>query len=732
MVPDTALKIIQEDIAILNSHPKLGGTVGQLLGHGTYGFVCRWEDGTPEAKVVKVIDPAYIACRSSAMASQIEKLLTASYIRQYSDDACIHYEAYTSSELLAAQTVGSTKNRHLMPILKGSQYLRLKDRDVDLIVMPQLTTIEELPLSNSPMDQIVDILCQCCEGLHVLHREPQVLGGYPIGPDSLIHNDLKPDNIFLTRTVSDGQSGNCYIVGDYSACLTTANLKPGMEYPKLYQMNPYYAPGPIGVTSDIWSLGWIFWYWMNGKVHPTQADIESRKNKETTRKPKNWGTNPELWEVFLKMTDFDPAQRYQDVDTLHAALRKAQSRRSQRILQEEKDETGLAVTMAFAAILTIYNGIKKIWSNETKDSSGLLHGKSRKVHPFLNGTFQGEWNHGFPCKGEFVYNGRKRSGSWEVKKDYKVPFSHFGYMVFSGLICTDGGEEDFYHGVVSIHWNTGTKFEAEVRTGAYHNGILTYRDGRVRTGSWETVNNSQFCGVFCGEDHDFYGCGIRTFPGDAAYEGEYWHGQPVSGELIFPNRKVSSANQPAFENAWGMLMDMQNFRGSYSGGWSEEGYPQQGTYTFSTGSKVTGRFTYSRDEEYTGMVLNGKACGIGCHPLGKYMVRTGEFLDGQCTGYASVKHQCGAYFAGLWSKDQIRDGVVVFTDGTEKYGKDWSLTNTKLRSGNSISGIFTNSRKHIYGLGEVYFPSENSIFAGEVMDDYCKSGTKYDSEGNEL
>lgn len=733
------VQFMDEDIHKINQHPKVNkrGELGAVLGYGTYGFVCEWKDGSGIEKAVKVLDPDYVKKKNSASAAQLNGLLSSASVHLRADqESSEQFSLLTIDEAYASEKLAGTKNKHLMSILDGSQSLRVDNRYVQLIVMPRLMTIEQLPLSESPENQIAEILIQCCEGLHALHEEPEILYNTAIGLDALVHNDLKPDNIFVNTHSAGELSTDWYIIGDYSACLNVKSLNeyaPGVSYPDEIRQNPYCAPGPIGTTSDIWSLGWIMWYWLNGKQHPQREDIESRINRDSTRKPKYLGDNPELWDVFLNMTDYDPARRYQTVDIVQAELRRAMQAREKRLARKRESSSavsGAAGAAGIAALLYLLVGLKSRASDEKTDAEGYLHGRNPSALPFLDGTFQGEWYHGFPAKGKFVCDGVKKNGSWCVKKDYKQPFSQCGYILFSGLICTDDGE-DLYQGKAEIHWNSGTVFETEIRNGSFAQGVMTYRDGTVRAGHWALVHDDRLSGVFSAANDGVHGCGIRFLPGDVCYEGELQQDRPVSGVLVFQNRRIDT-DEPSFEKAWRLLTDMEECGCSFSGMWSAEGHPERGKFSFSTGASVSGSFAYAESEEYTGMLHQGKACGIGSHPLSSDMVRHGEFVGGSCSGQASIRHDCGASFSGRWKDDQILEGTLCFSDGTKKYSRGWNLAETPVKSGHILMGLFCDHHKRPCGIGMVAYPPQQTIFSGEVQNGECTNGVYTDQEGHVL
>ena len=215
MIKNELIQFMDQEIAAINSHPKVQkkGSVGQILGYGTYGFVCEWKDSSGTAKAVKILDPDYVTKKNAFAAPQLNRILsTASVYLGEKQSAKESFCAITIDEAYASEKLAGTKNKHLMTILDGSQAVKLQNRYVQLIVMPKLMTIEQLPVSDSPERQIVEILTQCCEGLHALHEEPKVLHNTAIGLDALIHNDLKPDNIFVAAHTSGELSANWYII----------------------------------------------------------------------------------------------------------------------------------------------------------------------------------------------------------------------------------------------------------------------------------------------------------------------------------------------------------------------------------------------------------------------------------------------------------------------------------------------------------------------------------------
>lgn len=616
-------QIIDQDIKILNQQDGIQGKIGKLLGHGTYGFVCEWNDRSGIPKVVKVRDPEYIQKKNDLSHSQTDTLLMTSVMP-------VLMEKLVANEQIATEKIAHTKHQNLMTILSGTQYAQLDDRDVLLMVMPRMQTIQDLPISEKREQQIAEILCDCCDGLHVLHREPQEIAGQKVGLDSMIHGDLKPDNIFVHSQQSGSSVTTWYVVGDYSSCMWLGQLQkyPQLAYPNEQGLNPYCAPGTIGVTSDIWSLGWILWYWMNGKVHPTQEDIRTR------RKPDNWGDNPELWDVFLKMTDPTPSKRYQNVDVVRSELMRAMENRQARLAQDQSDFDILAGAAISAGVYLVYKLVSALFSSKT-DSHGEFHGNIRKDIDYLGGKFRGEWSHGMPVRGTFTYNGVKKSGRWVVKENYQIPFSDFGTMTFSGLINNDQGE-NFYQGNAHITWEHGTKLVCPIINGEFSEGTMTFANGQKRkTGLWKEAISERCSNIICEDASGFYSCGVYPFAEDTFYEGALWQAFPEGGDIVLPNRRIPFKNSEAFITAWELLIQMQRLGGSFYGSWDADGHPTQGAYTFSTGQTVqskawsTGNFTLP-----SGHVLEGTFCDLSYGPSGvgkltfmpSEVVFEGEFL----------------------------------------------------------------------------------------------------------
>ena len=225
-------QVINEDLSLLRQHKDIGSKLGSFIDSGSYGFVVEYLDNSQEKKVIKILDPKYVECSFHTSNPRVHSTLltqSAHNVHQEWDNA---------------QRIGYTKSPHLMPMLSGPKRVEVNGRSISFLVMPRLQTLEDLKPDANREQQIVSILCDCCSGLQVLHRQPEIVGGRKNGMDALVHADIKPNNIFC-------KPGNppCFMLGDYSIAQKVEALE-NAEFSISSPENPYCAPGPLGKTSD--------------------------------------------------------------------------------------------------------------------------------------------------------------------------------------------------------------------------------------------------------------------------------------------------------------------------------------------------------------------------------------------------------------------------------------------------------------------------------------------------
>lgn len=157
------------------------------------------------------------------------------------------------------------------------------------------------------VEEALRILKQVAQGLSYLHRL-----GY-------IHLDIKPENVLAKfkerkRIWKLGDFGLIKPRG-YSGILDVKGTR-GYIAPEVFR-------GEIHRSSDIFSLGCLFYYMLTGR-HPFKAETpaeELKRNKEGKIHPPE-GLPPELKEIFSKMVKINPFQRYRTADQLLTHLKK--------------------------------------------------------------------------------------------------------------------------------------------------------------------------------------------------------------------------------------------------------------------------------------------------------------------------------------------------------------------------------------------------------------------------
>ena len=180
--------------------------------------------------------------------------------------------------------------------------------------------LDEVVRTNGPMPPhlAVDYILQACEAFAEAHS----LG--------MIHRDIKPKNLFLTKTVDGrplvkvldfGLAKTIGAMGDVSLTATSA-VFGSPQYMSPEQMR---SAKDVDTRSDIWSIGVCLYELLTTRVPfdaSGVAEICAMVLKDPVEPPSRWamGLPPDLDAVVVKCLAKDPKDRYQTVAELAFAL----------------------------------------------------------------------------------------------------------------------------------------------------------------------------------------------------------------------------------------------------------------------------------------------------------------------------------------------------------------------------------------------------------------------------
>jgi serine/threonine-protein kinase len=184
------------------------------------------------------------------------------------------------------------------------------------------TLFDRLDRSRLTLAEAAHVLSNVADGLGAAHR-----GG-------LVHGDLNPRNVFVSRDMSVAKVGD-FGTEDRSAATgttRTTDLARARLVSTLYRApelaNEHAQPT---VRSDIYSVGVIAYEALTGKLPIGKFGLPSDVNNQVPL---------QLDPIVLRCLASDPAQRYQSVEALRADLDKVAEVVGDRLLQELKRLSG--------------------------------------------------------------------------------------------------------------------------------------------------------------------------------------------------------------------------------------------------------------------------------------------------------------------------------------------------------------------------------------------------------
>ena len=203
-----------------------------------------------------------------------------------------------------AQTIAKLNHENIVKVYDIEQLFRTV-----FIIMEHLEgeSVQDMlrTTPSLPVERVVDILLQTCEGLGYAHEH------------GIVHGDIKPGNIFIQK------NGRAKLLDFGVACNTGTKSEKLMGTPK------YFSPEqirlrPIDRRSDIYSLGLAAFRMLAGREAFTGKDVLSLCEKhlyEDAPEPRSLVPDlpEELNTVISKAVRKDPLDRYQSVrEIVHA------------------------------------------------------------------------------------------------------------------------------------------------------------------------------------------------------------------------------------------------------------------------------------------------------------------------------------------------------------------------------------------------------------------------------
>ena len=312
--------------------------LGRVLGYGGFGVTYIGYDTSLRRKVaVKEYLPSDFATRK----------LGTKGLTIYSGDAYEQFMAGLTSFLREARNLANfSEVSEIVDI-----YDCFQENDTGYIVMEYLNgeTVKELleKKKKLPYEEAEKIICHVLDGLSTVHKE------------GIIHRDIAPDNIFITK---DGEiklldfGAARYAVSIYSRSLSVI-LKPGYAPEEQYRSH-----GNQGPWTDIYGVGATFYRMITGIRPPESLE---RMVEDDLKKPSELGVEipPEKEAVLMKSLEIRLENRLQSAEEFRKALTPKVPDRTQNDDEEEKKsgsrlplKLGIACCVAGIVLVCLWFG----------------------------------------------------------------------------------------------------------------------------------------------------------------------------------------------------------------------------------------------------------------------------------------------------------------------------------------------------------------------------------------
>jgi len=237
-------------------------------------------------------------------------------------------------------------------------------------------------------EEFFSIATQCCEGLQAAHEK------------SIIHGDIKPENIMLTagnrvKILDFGVARRAWRAGtpeDATQSMQTMTASGGTP---AYMAPEVLLQQPDDGRSDLFSLGLVFYEMLGGDQPFKTASLATTIARIVHTDPPPLKNVPvPLAAVISRALAKDPNLRYSTAATLLEDLLRVEqggkpkrARSSPGIFHQYRALAAIAIVVAIIAVLLAYRPLRRLFlphaaSNATPQAAGLPQTKILAVLPF--------------------------------------------------------------------------------------------------------------------------------------------------------------------------------------------------------------------------------------------------------------------------------------------------------------------------------------------------------------
>lgn len=272
-------------------------SLGKRLGRGGTADVYELHGVVP-AEVLKVMDT-----RCSSKTDSDTLLCLTERKRMWK---------YFSNEITTLKQLSSCQ--YIMPVLDSYEYVDPRDREKDsdtktyrsvfLVRMPRYESLESFLKSNKMTEQIaINISIDICKALVECEHH------------SVLHRDVKPDNIFVYRNGSKahfvlGDFGFCRTLGQFETKITVCGTPPFMAPEIEHRIKIRH-----GFNSDIFSLGSSLYFLLSGGKFPKYFFEKGENQIDRVS-----GISSAFGEIILHSVQLHPSNRYQHANDMLSEL----------------------------------------------------------------------------------------------------------------------------------------------------------------------------------------------------------------------------------------------------------------------------------------------------------------------------------------------------------------------------------------------------------------------------